>query len=130
MNNRPGERSWVPGWEYKNVMGTTRLHEGYVFLTKSHDHAAAEAVWIVTKYEPEACRVKYYKIEPNEKVGIISVKCSPLDHRSTRTEITYTYIGLSDSGNHFIERFTREAYEEFIEEWKALLEVYFDKTAL
>jgi hypothetical protein len=35
-----GERLWAPGWEYENIMGTTNLHENYVFLTKTHDHAA------------------------------------------------------------------------------------------
>ena len=122
-----GERLWVPGWEYENLMGTTRLHADYVFRTKSHDHAADEAVWIVKNYEPDAYRVQYYKIEPGEKVGVISVHCHPTDHRSTRVEVTYTYIGLSDSGNHFIQRFTRPAYEEFIAEWKTLLVVYFEK---
>ena len=29
-----GEKHWVPGWGYQNVMGTTELSEDYVFLTK------------------------------------------------------------------------------------------------
>ena len=28
-----GEKHWVPGWDYENVMGGTDLHEDYVFLT-------------------------------------------------------------------------------------------------
>ncbi len=122
-----GERLWVPGWEYENVMGTIGLHEDYVFLTKSHDHAAAEAIWIVKHYDPEACRVQYYKIEPGEKVGVISVKCDALDRRKTRLEVSYTYIGLSDSGNRFIEHFTKAAYEQFIGHWEVLLEAHFEK---
>jgi hypothetical protein len=27
-----GATSWVPGWAYENVMGTSELCEGYVFL--------------------------------------------------------------------------------------------------
>lgn len=123
-----GERMWVPGWEYENLMGTTQLHEDDVFLTKSHDHAAAEAIWIVKTYDREACRVSFYKVEPEEKVGVIDVRCDPLDHRATRVEVTYTYRGLSDSGNRFIEGFTAAAYEAFIEDWKSLLEAYFRKT--
>lgn len=120
-----GERSWVPGWDYENVMGTTRLHDDYVFLTKNHDHAASEAVWIVKSYDPDARRVQYYKVEPGEKVGVISVGCNPLDQRATRVEVTYTYIGLSEGGNRFVEQFTQTAYAEFIEEWKGLLDGYF-----
>jgi hypothetical protein len=124
-----GERLWVPGWEYDNIMGTTRLHEDDVFLTRSHDHAAAEAVWIVKKYDPETRRVQFYKVEPNEKVGTISVRCDPLDPHSTRVEVTYTYLALSDSGNRFIENFSEKHYKDFIEEWKTLLEAYFEKRA-
>ena len=122
-----GERAWVPGWDYENLQGTTRLHADYVFRTKSHDHAAAEAVWIVKNYDPDHYRVDYYKIEPGAKVGIISVKCDPVGPRATRVEVTYTYIGLSESGNRFIEGFTRAGYQAFIGEWKTLLEAYFEK---
>ena len=48
-----GEKLWVPGWDYENVMGTIDLSENYVFLTKSHDHASTEAIWVVKSYEPE-----------------------------------------------------------------------------
>jgi hypothetical protein len=124
-----GERLWVPGWKYENIMGTTHLQEDDVFMTKSHDHAANEAIWIVKKYDPKAYRVQYYKIEPKEKVGIVTVKCNRIDPLSTKVEITYKYIGLSDNGNLFIEHFTKKDYEDFIEEWKNLLETYFQKKA-
>ncbi len=39
-----GEKAWVPGRDYENVMGTTELAEDYVFTTRSHDHAATTAV--------------------------------------------------------------------------------------
>ena len=45
-----GEKYWVPGWDYENVMGTTELSEDYVFLTKNHDHGITNAIWIVKKY--------------------------------------------------------------------------------
>lgn len=120
-----GERLWVPGWQYENLMGTTQLHEDYLFLTKSHDHGATEAIWIVKNYDPDACRVSFYKIEPEEKVGIIVVTCGALDSKKTRVEVSYTYMGLSDRGNRFTEGFTESVYEEFIGEWKMLLEAYF-----
>ncbi len=36
-----GEKLWVPNWNYENIMGSTDLHEDYVFLTQVHDHAFA-----------------------------------------------------------------------------------------
>ena len=42
-----GEKLWVPGWDYENVMGSTDLHEDYIFLTKTDAHAATDAIWLV-----------------------------------------------------------------------------------
>ncbi len=72
-----GEKLWAPGWDYENVMGATALHEDYVFLTRTHDHAAAVAVWIVKKYEPDDYTVHYYKIEPQSKVGMVTRPLPP-----------------------------------------------------
>jgi|WetSurMetagenome_2_1015567.scaffolds.fasta_scaffold04011_2 hypothetical protein len=122
-----GEKRWAPGWDYENIMGTRTLDEDYIFLTRTHDHAANEAIWIVKSYEPETHRVRYYKIEPGEKVGIIEAACDPLTSGSTKVQVTYRYVGLSEAGNRFVERFTKKDYEAFIEGWKRLIESYFAK---
>jgi hypothetical protein len=123
-----GEKLWAPGWDYDNLMGTNPLGEDSLFITRSHDHAASEAIWIVKKYLPERYRVQYYKIEPGEKVGIIEAACTPLSSASTQVQVTYRYVGLSETGNLFVERFTKKDYDAFIEEWKRLIESYFAKT--
>jgi hypothetical protein len=123
-----GEKLWAPGWDYVNLMGTNPLKGDYIFLTRTHDHAANEAIWIVKSYEPETHRVQYYKIEPGEKVGIVEVTCDPLSSGSTNVQVTYRYLGLSETGNQFVERFTKKDYEAFIGEWKKLIESYFGRT--
>ncbi len=120
-----GEKYWVPGWEYQNVMGTTDLSEDYVFLTKSHDHGTTDAIWLVKKYEREAHLVEFYRIEPSDKVGLVKVKCTELAAGRTEVEVTYRYIALSETGERFISGFTAEAYEAFIGEWQRLLSDYF-----
>ncbi len=120
-----GERLWVPGWDYVNVMGSSDLHEDYIFVTKSHDHATTDAIWIVKRYDPEHYLVQFYRIEPEDKVGIISVRCIQIDEDLTEVEVTYQYVGLGRKGNEFIEGFTLEQYREFIGEWKRLLVSYF-----
>ena len=120
-----GETRWVPGWTYENVMGTSDLHENYVFLTKAHDHSSTEAVWIVNRYEPGDYLVRFYKVEAGDKVGIVTVQCFQKGDALTHVEVTYEYIGLSERGDEFIRGFTTEAYREFIAEWKILLEDYF-----
>ena len=123
-----GEKHWVPGWDYKNIMGATDLHEDYIFVTESHDHAAGNAIWLMKKYDPDLYFVEFYKVEPEEKVGIISVKCNPISGSVTNVSVAYEYIALNEKGREFVANFTNKEYREFIGEWKQLLEKYFNSS--
>jgi hypothetical protein len=123
-----GEKKWVPGWDYENVMGTTELSEDYVFLTRKHDHMKRAAIWIVKKYEPGSHFVQYYKIEPEEKIGVVTVKCKELEPGATEVQVTYRYMALSAGGERFVSEFSESAYERFIGEWQGLLANYFAST--
>ena len=125
-----GEKLWVPGWDYENVMGSTQLREDYIFLTKNHDHASTDAIWLVKRYAPEIFLVQFYKVEPEDKIGIITVQCTEIDKYQSQVEVTYEYISLSEKGNEFINSFTSEYYNNFIEEWYKLLEKFFHSGCL
>lgn len=122
-----GEKLWVPGWNYNNVMGTTELAEDYVFLTSTHDHATTDAIWLVKKYTPELHFVQFYKIEPGDKIGVVTVRCAQPEPRRTSVEVTYKYMALSEVGEQFVAEFDEQAYEQFIAEWETLLADYFRK---
>jgi len=121
-----GEKLWVPDWDYENIMGSNDLREDYVFLTKNHDHASANAIWLVKRYEPDNYLVQFYKVEPEDKVGIVTVQCIKINECLTKVEVSYEYIGLSKKGNKFIQGFTSTDYEAFIGEWYKLLVSYFE----
>lgn len=121
-----GEKLWVPGWDYENMMGSKELHEDYVFLTKNHDHASTDAIWLVKRYEPESHLVQFYKVEPEDKIGVITVKCTAESPHRTKVEVTYKYIGLGPNGDRFVEEFTASKYNDFIAEWESLLTKYFE----
>ena len=123
-----GEKHWVPGWDYENVMGTTDLSEDDVFLTKSHDHGTTEAIWIVKKYDPGSHLVQYYKIEPEDKIGVVTVNCLELEPARTKIQVTYKYTALSKAGERFVSEFSETAYEDFIGLWERLLLDYFVQT--
>ncbi len=122
-----GEKLWAPGWEYENIMGGTDLHEDYVFVTRSHDHASSEAIWMVKRYEPEHYLVQFYKVEPGEKIGVIEVRCIELNESQTKVQVTYEYIGLSETGNGFVSSFSASDYSAFMAEWEVLLVKYFER---
>ncbi|NOY45956.1 MAG: hypothetical protein GXP50_10985 [Deltaproteobacteria bacterium] len=121
-----GEKLWVPGWDYQDVMGTPELTEDYVFITESHDHGGGRAIWVVKAYDPEKRLVEFYKIEPYDKVGVVRVRCNRISDGLTEVEVRYKYIALSPRGEAFISSFTATVYDEFVGEWKSLLETYFE----
>jgi len=106
-------------------MGSTDLHEDYIFLTRNHDHASTDAIWLVKRYDASSHFVQFYKVEPEDKVGLITVQCIRIEKSATEVEVTYEYICLSEKGNEFVGKFTSEQYEEFIGEWEKLLVSYF-----
>ena len=120
-----GEKVWAPGWDYENLMGTMELSEDYVFLTRSHDHAKTEAIWIVKAFDPDAYRVQFYKVEPGDKVGVVTVECVDLGDAGTRVHVTYKYIALSTAGERFITGFNADVYDAFLAEWRTHLCAHF-----
>lgn len=124
-----GEKLWVPDWDYQNVMGTTALSEDYIFLTETHDHNAQKAIWIVKRYEPHLHFVQFYRVEPEEKVGVVTVVCTELEAARTKVQVTYKYIPLSATGEKFVAGFSEDVYEAFIYEWETLLLKYFELIA-
>jgi len=65
-------------------------------------------------------------VEPDDKVGIVTVHCKSISENLTKVEVAYEYIGLSKRGNDYVARYTAEAHEEFISHWPKLLVHYFD----
>lgn len=120
-----GEKLWVPGWDFENIMGSNDLHEDYIFLTKNHDHPKTETIWLLKRFEPELHFIQLYKIDPEEKVGIVTVECTRINDNLVEVEVTYEYKGLSDKGNAFIDDFTSAHYKKYIGKWKNLLDSYF-----
>ena len=92
----------------------------------SHDHASADAIWLVKRYQPESYFVQFYKVEPEDKVGIVTVQCFEEAETLTRVQVSYEYIALAEKGRKFIDAFTQNAYEEFISEWEELLVKYYE----
>lgn len=115
------EKIWVPGFDYENIMGSTELHEDYIFLTAGDP----KDIWLVKRFEPFNYIVQYYMVTPYDYVSIISVRCTPTSNNSSEVEISYEHIGLSQEGEEYIKGRTAEGFENYIGKWKVWLEDYF-----
>ena len=123
-----GEKLWVPEWDYENISGSDGMHEDFIFLTKTHDHSSndQDTIWLVKKYEPENYYVQFYRVEPGQKVGLVTVRCIEVDLSITDVEVTNKYSALSEIGRRFIVHFSEDHYKEFIGGWKTHLLHYFE----
>ena len=119
-----GEKLWVPDWDYVPVSGSAQMHEDFIFMTSNHDYSTTNAIWLVKKYQPEYHYVQFYKVEPEDKVTLVTVKCEALSINRSRVTVEYEYSALSDKGRDFIDDHGQSDYEAFIGQWKVLLEGY------
>ncbi len=124
--NAEAEKLWVPGWDYENVMGSNDFYEDYIFLTKNQEHGSPDAVWLVKRYEPENYHLELYKVEPDDKVSVMTIVSKIVDDGITQVDVSCSYIGLSKMGNEFIEGYTLIEYEAYIAQWKDMLVSYFE----
>lgn len=112
-----GERAWVPGWDpeilYPHGASWTR---GMVFRTRSD---SGDALWIVTRLDPDAHEVEYRRVEPGRYVVRISVRCTADPAPGTAVSIEYEFVGLSESGNAEIAAMTQEGYAQKMRQWEA-----------
>lgn len=120
------EKKWIPDWDYENIMGHTNLHEDYVFLSKNSGNAK-DVIWLVKRYIPITHLIQFYKVEPEDKIGIITVQCNKIEANLTEVEISYEYISLSEKGEDFVAGFTSVKFNEFIDQLIKLLIKFFQE---
>lgn len=117
-----GEKLWIPDFDYVNIMGSTEMHEDYIFLT-SHQ---PQDIWLVKRYEPSSYLIQFYMVEPYDLVAIITVQCKPNTAAITEVEVSYEFIGLSEAGDNYIKGRTAEGFEAYMEKWRVWLVGYFE----
>lgn len=117
------EAEWAVGWSPEMIHPAAGgpPSRGTVFLTR---HGGAEAVWILTRWDPAQGRVEYVHVSQGRDVTEIDIRVSGPEAGPTRVEVTYTWTGLSRAGNAFVEGQTEEAFARMIDEWQEELAHY------
>lgn len=125
------ERKWAEGWNPTLIYPAEEIvEEGTTFKTTGPGHGETELLWIVSKYQPENNLIQYLVSTPN-RYWTITVKCNQsLDKNKTTAEITYTFIGLNDSGNIINEHSLEKMYAYNLKDWEEAINYYLDKGKL
>ena len=112
------EADWIEGWNPLLVVSETGVAEtDCVFVTPAEP---ADAIWYVTRHEPEAGFVEMLKITPGVTACRLSIRL-----QATATgcdaQVTYMHTSLGAQGNSFVAAFDATHYEDFMRDWEARL---------
>jgi len=116
------EADWVPGWAAGLVLSDSGVAEhNCMFTTPDGD---GEAIWIITRHDPENFEVEMYKVAPGKTVGHIEIKVRADGDDCSKVEIAYAFTALGEAGETFLKTFTQAWFDSFMQTWQAAMNHY------
>jgi hypothetical protein len=118
-----GERAWAKGWNPSMFYPASGEPEvGAVFSTPHHD--GSPAIWTIVAFDPGDWHIAYLRVTPDSLVSLTEVRCAPDGEDRARFSITYTFTGLSEQGNAYIQSMTQAEYERWMASWEQAINHY------
>jgi hypothetical protein len=115
------EADWIPGWDPRLVLSSSGVVEpACVFVTAAEP---VDAVWVVTRHEPDRGFVEMWKITPTVTACRLTIRLRATPS-GCDAEVTYTHTSLGPAGDAFVAGFTEEHYRAFMQDWEAKLNHY------
>jgi hypothetical protein len=113
------EKDWAPGWNPTILsLRDQDVAEGMVFTV---DEPEGTTYWIVTQLDQPSHLIAYANVIPGFVVNRIVIRCRAVDPQETEVAVAYSHTGLSDAGNHFVERQTEAAYAAKMQHWQTAI---------
>ena len=111
------EAEWLEGWQYKMIHSKSGLvEEGAVFSTPGKDEP--NTIWIVTKHDSAIYEVEFTRFTHQSRTCVLNINVHPRGEHGSYVYISYTYTGISPSGNRFIDDLTEEVFQEDMKFWE------------
>ena len=112
------EAEWITSWDPLLVVSGSGVAEpDCVFVTSS---LPANAVWYVTRHEPDAGFVEMLKITPGVTACRLKIQLRAASEGS-EADVSYCHTSLGPEGDAFVASFTREHYAAFMRDWETRL---------
>lgn len=118
------EAEWIDGWSFEMLHSESGLAElGCVF--KTNRAPEDEAYWIMTRCNPP-CEAEYVRFVTGKMFVVLSFKLTETEY-GTAMETTYSFTGVTDAGNAFVDKVVPQYIDMAIKHLEASLN-YFVKT--
>jgi hypothetical protein len=115
------EADWIKGWDPGLVVTSSGAAEAdCVFTTPAEP---GEAIWYVTRYEPQTGFVEMLKITPQVTACRLTIQLRPAPD-GCEAEVTYSHTSLGPRGDAFVASFSEDFYRTFMQDWEARLNHY------
>ncbi len=115
------ESDWIHDWHPKLVVSESGLVENdCAFITPGD---GVDAIWYVTRFEPEYHFVEMIKITPGVTACRLTIAMNESENGTDAT-ITYTHTSIGPQGDAFVDEFTEEYFRRFMDEWENMVEYY------
>ncbi len=112
------EADWIEGWDPLLVVSRSGVAEpDCVFTTAA---APADAIWYITRHEPEDGFVEMLKITPSVTACRLTIQVRAAAGGS-QAVVTYAHTSLGPEGDSFVASFTEAHYLVFMQDWEARL---------
>jgi hypothetical protein len=112
------EAEWLDGWDPSLVLSESGVAEpDCVFTTPAEN---GDAIWFVTRHEPENGFVEMIKITPGVTACRLSIQLSPTPTGSD-AQVTYSHTSLGPEGDVFVAAFGEAYYADFMRDWERRL---------
>lgn len=115
------EAEWIAGWDPLLVVSGSGLAEpDCVFVTSS---LPSNAVWYITRHEPENGFVEMIKITPGVTACRVRIQLRATPEGS-EADVSYCHTSLGPEGDAFVASFTHAYYVGFMRDWETRLNHY------
>ena len=109
------EAEWLERWApvfVKTVSGAAEVD--CVFSTPEPEH---DAIWYITRHEPENRFVEMIKLLPEVTACRLAIQVTAVPAGS-EARITYTHTSLGPRGDAFVDAYTEDHYRRFMQDWE------------
>ena len=109
------EIEWAEGWLPDLVVSSSSVAErDCVFITPDNP---ANAIWYITRHEPEKWFVEMLKILPDVTACRLTIQLSE-NGDGCFADVTYCHTSIGPAGDEFVAKFTTDYYEKFMQAWE------------
>jgi hypothetical protein len=120
------EIEWADGWLPDLVVSSSGVAErDCVFITPDKP---ADAIWYVTRHEPENWFVEMLKIVPGVTACRLEIQLAPNGDQCF-ADVTYSHTSIGPAGDEFVAKFTADFYQKFMQTWEKELNHFLNKGA-